>query len=87
MMMEGQEGAMPAEEGGGNPAMEVAEGLNKLAEMAPSPEIKARIEKIMAELGDIATMMEGGELPEQAPGPGASPVGGPQARPVGPAGV
>jgi len=72
---------------GENPAMMVAQGLQAMAESAPSPEIRAELEAIMAKLGDIVTMMEGGELPEQTPGRGQSPVGGQQGRPVGPAGV
>lgn len=81
------EGMMPPEggqQGGGeNPAMMVAQGLEAMAAAAPSPEIKGRIEKVMAELGDIATMMEGGEPAPQAPGAqGASPVPAQQGTPV-----
>jgi hypothetical protein len=77
--------AGPAE--GANPLEMVTTGLQALLEAAPNPEIKARVEGVMAELGNIATMLEGGALPEQAPGGGASPVDQPQGRPVGPAGV
>jgi hypothetical protein len=77
-----------AGEAGANPIEMVASGLQALLEAAPTPEVKARIEGVMSELGDIATMLEGGELPAQAPGQaGASPVNQPQGRPVGPAGV
>jgi hypothetical protein len=68
---------------GANPAIQVAQGLEAMAAAAPSPEVKARIESVMAELGDIATMMEGGALPEQQAS-GASPVGSSQGTPVGP---
>lgn len=80
--MEGEGVAAPggAQE---NPAMMVAQGLQQMAETAPSPEIRARLEKIMAELGDIATMMEGGEPMPQAPGAGGqSPVRAQQGTPV-----
>ena len=79
--MEGKE--MPEQGGSENPAMMVAQGLEQMAASALSPEIKARIEKVMAELGDIATMMEGGEPAPQAPGAmGQSPVRAQQGTPV-----
>lgn len=73
---------------GGNPAEMVMAGLKGMLDAAPNPEIKARLESVMAELGDIASVIQnGGEAPEQMPAKGVSPVGGPQARPVGPGGV
>jgi len=82
--MEQGQGPAPA----GNPAEMVMMGLKGMLEAAPTPEVKSRLEGVMAELGDIAAVMEnGGEAPEQMPAKGVSPVGGPQARPVGPGGV
>lgn len=86
-MQEGQE-MQPTEGGGGeNPAMMVAKGLEEMAATAPSPEVKAKIEEIMSQLGDLVAMMEGGGPPERMPGKGTSQVGGGQGQPVGPAGV
>jgi hypothetical protein len=76
----GNPGEAPIEGGAeaGGPAEAIAAGLTAMLEAAPTPELQERIQKVMAELGDIATMMEGGELPQQAATPGQSQVGAPQ---------
>ena len=77
MEMPMQEGEQPMQEGGGA-AEAIASGLQEMLAEAPTPELKERIQAVMAELGDIAQSMEGGEAPEQMPQGGQSQVGTPQ---------
>ena len=68
-------GDVPVE--GGGPAEMIAQGLQAMLESAPTPEVAERIQAVMAELGEIAGVMESGG-PEQAAPQGQSAVGQPQ---------